>query len=310
MEGNKVENMSKSKTKIDQGLVLDFLKNDFAPDVQTIVPIKDGEISQAFFFSSGGRELVVRFNPRVKGFEKDKLARGRYNSSQIPIPETLRIGQIDNGLQYSITERAGGKLVDQFTKDEIRAFLPAMIECLDAIHAMPIGDTKFGDWDADGVAKFPTWHRFLEKHTEKFQDYLSKPNEGALLEPDVAETILARYQTLLDACPEERKLVHADFGFNNLLSDGQKITGVIDWELAKYGDFLYDVAWLGFFETEIDYPGIFKKHYQEKGVAITNFEERILCYQLKFGLGSLSFYSDSGQERSYTWAKERLLGLL
>ena len=41
-------------------------------------------------------------------------------------------------------------------------------------------------------------------------------------------------------------LLHGDYGFDNVLVDQGKISGVLDWANAKYGDFLYDVAWLDF----------------------------------------------------------------
>jgi aminoglycoside phosphotransferase (APT) family kinase protein len=36
--------------------------------------------------------------------------------------------------------------------------------------------------------------------------------------------------------------VHGDFGSNNVLADGEHITGVVDWSEAMIGDPLYDVA--------------------------------------------------------------------
>jgi len=95
-----------------------------------------------------------------------------------------------------------------------------------------------------------------------------------------------------------------------VFSDGKKITGIIDWELSKYGDFLYDVAWLSFWETEIDYAEIFFKHYQNIGVLVTNFRERLLCYRLHLGLSALKFLSDSHQKENYLWTKNRLFALL
>ena len=38
-------------------------------------------------------------------------------------------------------------------------------------------------------------------------------------------------------------LVHADYRTGNFLVDGDKITGVLDWEMVHLGDPLEDVAW-------------------------------------------------------------------
>lgn len=301
--------MSTLKTKIDNEAVLNFLKSDFSPDIQLLTPIKEGERSQAFSFLSKDSEFVIRVHSKKHGFEKDKYAHDHFNSKSIPIPKTFQIGRIRDKFYYSITEKVEGKIIDHFEKDEIRKFIPELINVLDSIHSFDIGETQFGDWGIDGKAPETSWKNYLIKLIEEFENYENKTPENTLLEPDVVQKILARYKQLIDHCSNIRHLVHGDYGFNNLLSDGEKITGVIDWELSKYGDFLYDVAWLSFWDTTIDYADIFCKHYQDKNVAVPNFHERILCYKLHFGLGALSFFSDSEQEKSYRWAKERLLKL-
>ena len=302
--------MSTLKTKIDNEIVLNFLKSNFAPDIQSLTAVEEGETSQAFSFSLKGDEFVIRVHSKKHGFEKDQYAHDHFNSRSIPIPKTFQIGQLSDKFYYSITQKAEGKTIDHFEKDEIRKFIPELINVLDSIHSFDIGNTQFGDWETDGKAPETSWKNYLLKLMEQFGDYENKTFENALLEPVVVQKILARYKQLVHFCPNIRYLVHGDYGFNNLLSDGKKITGVIDWELSKYGDFLYDVAWLSFWETSINYADIFWKHYQENNFPVSNFQERILCYKLHFGVGALSFFSDSEQEKSYKWTKKRLLRLL
>lgn len=317
--------MSTLKTKVDSEEVFDFLKKNFATDIPSLTPIKAGETSQAFLFSSKDGEFVVRVHSKKHGFEKDKYAYEHFGSEDIPVPKMLQMGQLNGQLYYAITEKAKGKIIDHFAKDEIRTFIPELIKTLDAIRNLDIKNTtQFGDWDSDGRASEVTWKDYLAKLIEDFSSYSERSEEkgsrsgsyndkraeGALLEKNIVEKILAHYKPLIDYCPNILHLVHGDVGFNNMFSDGNKITGVIDWELSKYGDFLYDVAWLSFWETEIDYAGIFLKHYEAEGVSVPNFRERMLCYKLHFGLGSLQFASDSGQEDTYRWTKDRLLSLL
>lgn len=302
--------MSTIKTKIDNEVVLNFLKSDFAPDIQSLTTIKEGETSQAFSFSSKDSEFIIRVNPKKHGFEKDKYAYEHFNSQKVPIPKTFQIGQLSDNFYYSITEKAMGKVIDHFEKEEIRRFIPELIAVLDSIHSFDIGETQFGDWEVDGKALETSWKNYLHKLIRRFEGYENKTPGSTLLEPAIVQKLVARYKELVDYCPNIRHLVHADYGFNNLLSDGKKITGVIDWELSKYGDFIYDIAWLSFWETAIDYADIFLKHYQKMNVSVPNFQERLLCYKLHFGLGALSFFSNSEQEKSYKQTKERLLGLL
>jgi Ser/Thr protein kinase RdoA (MazF antagonist) len=45
--------------------------------------------------------------------------------------------------------------------------------------------------------------------------------------------------------PEE-DVVHGDFHHENVLVEGERVTGVFDWEQATAGDWRYDVVWLAF----------------------------------------------------------------
>lgn len=303
--------MSTLKTKIDKKIVLKFLINNFASDIKVLNPIKGGEMSRAFSFSSKNNEFIIRVHPKKRGFEKDKYAYKHFNSEKIPIPKTFQIGRLNKTLYYSITEKVKGKITEHFTKDEIHKLIPQLIKTLDAIHNFDISNTNgFGEWDSNGKASDTNWKNFLLELIERFGSYKNKGRREVSLEEDVVNTILARFKQLIDYCPNLRHLIHGDYGSDNLLSDNNKITGVIDWELSRYGDFLYDVAWLDFWETKVDYADIFKKHYKSTDVSIPNFQERILCYKFHSGLGALGFFSASGQEKSYNWTKERLLKLV
>ncbi len=47
-----------------------------------------------------------------------------------------------------------------------------------------------------------------------------------------------------DRAPSRRTLVHGDFRMGNLMVDGERVTGVLDWELAHIGDPVEDLGWL------------------------------------------------------------------
>jgi aminoglycoside phosphotransferase (APT) family kinase protein len=47
-----------------------------------------------------------------------------------------------------------------------------------------------------------------------------------------------------DRPPARRTLVHGDFRMGNLMVDGDRVTGVLDWELAHIGDPVEDLGWL------------------------------------------------------------------
>ena len=39
-----------------------------------------------------------------------------------------------------------------------------------------------------------------------------------------------------------KQLIHGDLGSYNMIAVQERITGIIDWSLAMYGDHLYDIA--------------------------------------------------------------------
>ena len=47
-----------------------------------------------------------------------------------------------------------------------------------------------------------------------------------------------------DRPPSRRALVHGDFRMGNLMVDGERVTGVLDWELTHIGDPVEDLGWL------------------------------------------------------------------
>lgn len=75
-----------------------------------------------------------------------------------------------------------------------------------------------------------------------------------------AEATLQRWILNLPELLRDRPavLAHGDFGPANLLSDGGRITGVLDLELARLAHPLFDVAWWGWlvrFHTPKAFPG-------------------------------------------------------
>ena len=297
--------MSIAKTKIDKKEVYNFLLEKFSPDISNIKPIEVGETSRVFVFKSKKQNFIIRFNFKKLGFQKDEYAYKNFCSKVIPIPKTLQLGKFSNGVFYAITYKAKGKIVDDFVKKDIMKFMPSIVKTLNAIHNVKINSTKFGDWDDKGVAKYNSWQEYLEGLPDDFKVV----DDDIILEKSVVKKILKTYKTLIPFCPNTGHLVHGDFGFNNLLVHNGKVSGVIDWELAKYGDFLYDVAWLSFCGGSIDYASIFLQWYNDHGVEVLNFPERILCYKLHFGLWALDFYSRSKQKDKYERTKKRVLKL-
>lgn len=300
--------MSTLKTEIDNESVMKFLNNYHATPVTDLVKINGGELSQAFSYHTDSKDYVIRINIDSKGFFKDDYAFQHFASSNIPIPKTHALGVFNDNLHYSVTDRMPGKTLDQF--EESIMVIESVIEVLDAIHQTPVVGEKYGDWDASGEASHNTWREHLLALLDENQHDIDFKNYAEWFELPIIKELTYKYETLVDYCPESRRLLHADFESGNTFSDGHSITGVIDWANSKYGDPVFDIAWIGFWKEHIDYKRFFKKYLQDKGRDVKNYEERVLCYTLYFGIGALFFFSKSNQQGSYEWTKNRLLHLV
>lgn len=298
--------MSTVKTKINKDLVLDFLKENFDASITNIEFISGGESSQAFSFHSDKGNFVIRINSNKRSFEKDEYAFNTFASEKIPIPKIVRIGQIDEKYYFAISTLAIGKIINELTEEEYQETFPDLLRVLDEIHAIDISKySGYGSWDLNRIGKFQSW----KDSVLSVNEYPTKENlfEVSFLERAVWNKIFTHIQELVKFCPEEKWLVHGDYGHNNAISDGRKITGVLDWAESIYGDFIYDIAWLSFWNSK-EHAKQIDTYYSQK--EISNFAERLLCYKLCIGLSALSFFAYSEQKEKYESTKERIFNLL
>jgi len=313
-ENNEAETKSTHKTKVDQSSVLEHLQTLFQAGSADLHFISGGESSQAFSFATSGEDFIIRVNRHSsRGYKKDKDAFLRFHSPQIPIPEIVSIGQMSNGYHFVISKKAEGDTLRHLPTEEVQKTLPSLFEVLDAIHKVDIsGEKGYGKWRSDQGGENKSWREVILSVGKNIVDEKSGVSlfETTFLEKEVWDKVNNRLGTLLEYCPEERYLIHGDYGSDNVLAKEGKVTGVIDWEHSMYGDFLFDVAWLGFWKRDNNYEEVYQEFCKSINKELPNFNERILCYKLYIGLGSLSFYAYSNQKEKYESSKEKLLALL
>jgi hygromycin-B 4-O-kinase len=104
--------------------------------------------------------------------------------------------------------------------------------------------------------------------------------------------------------------VHGDFGSNNVLSDGQSITGIIDCSEAMVGDPLYDVANIFFWRTWLNCMDQLASFFEHTVAFTEDARTLLLCYQLHIGLREFYESSTQGNHSATAWAKARLKELL
>src|SRR5207302_3215091 len=127
---------------------------------------------------------------------------------------------------------------------------------------------------------------------------------------------LERIQQLVEWCPNERHLVHSDLLNFNVLVHDERVAGVIDWGSALYGDFVWDIAWLTFWQPwypawrDVDIADAARRHYAQIGLEVPLFDDRLHCYELCIALDGMKYQAFTNRPRDLEATGHRTLELL
>lgn len=283
------------------GKIEDYLSSRFS-DVGDFEALIEGEESQAFAFQGDGEELVARINKVRIGFDKDRYAHRHFSSKTLPVPEVTLIEPLED-MWVCISTRAKGQTLQAMAKDAGR-YAPIVATTMKTMASANVSQLSgFGPFDATGHAPFRHWREYLLaiEDTAHFDwSAVSKIAPFSRVQP-----LLLKVSALAPAIPDCGKLVHADFGSNNVLVQSGQITAVIDWSEAMLGDPLYDVANIFFWRTWLacmeEQAAFFERSdkYPELGT------DRLLCYLIRIGLQSAHDAASDGEADLVDWALTR-----
>lgn len=270
-----------------------LLRNELALDARDIEPLRPGAWSSAFGFRTGDGPFVLRVANQADDFARDAFAH-RFAGPALPIPKVTHTGTFGDAF-YAVSERMPGGFLDDLDGDGLRKTLPSLVETLEALRTADVSRSRgFGGWDEHGNGPFASWPAFLIKTLEDNPDYrggswrtkLENSPTGA----DAFDRDAARFRELAMRMPNIRHIVHCDLiNFNAFVQD-HRISGVIDWGCAIYGDFVYELAWFTFWHpwypqwSGISVTDSARIHFSDRGADLTFFDERLLCYQIHIGL--------------------------
>lgn len=259
--------------------------------------LTEGEESQVFAFDAGG-PFVLRINRDGKGFAKDRLMQLRFGAF-LPIPKVSLIAPLGDAVAC-ISSRVPGVTLQDLTADETRVVAPAVAEVMDAMAACDMqGFGGAGLFDAEGKGAFGTWGSFLS-------EIATRDWQGI---PDVTAA-LGAVQRFAETCPDHRKLVHGDFGSNNVLCDNGQITGVIDWSEAMSGDPLFDLANILFWRSWLSCMEVQASYFQQEKPPGPATAETLRIYSLRIALDTLWHAEQDKEADLADWTRSRLKELL
>ncbi len=301
----------------DADVVELFLDERFGDPVRDVAYLASGEWSRCFAFRLGDSHKVVRFGHHIEDFEKDRLA-AAHAGHDLPIPGVMEIGTFSDGF-YAISDRIFGTPLQSLDTEGWRAVLPAVFRTLDAVrHSDVSGSSGFGLWNGQGTGSHRTWREYLlsageDARGRRIDGWRERLRDSSIGESSFEESLSVLRQ-LVGSCPEKRHFVHCDLQLN-LFTSGSQVTGLIDWGCSLFGDFLYDHAYLAYWDfwypatTGIDFVAESARHLERVGADLENFEQRMRCYQIHIGLEGQAYTAFVGQWDELATITDRTLAI-
>lgn len=305
--------MTSFKMNMDAKRADEVLRKEFDPSVQNVAQIEMGELSRVFAFTTRGQEYIAHFRDSRDSMDKASYLYQAYGSL-LPIPRVVKIGGSE-GLFYSISERAAGKPISAFDAAEQEGIAADLARHFAVMGQIEVGAGQGFGWIApDGTAAGDSWRETLgsvfKEDQEGFYAGWTELYTDSFLEKSLFQEGVAAVRELTRYAPTVPQLVHGDFHLGNMLSDGSRVTGIVDWEMAMYGDFMFDLAGLHVWTPQLDFPGKVRREWQTQGTDIPFFDERLRCYQLYKTVDGLRFYAKQGIKPAYDYIRAKVTALL
>jgi hygromycin-B 4-O-kinase len=288
------------KPKISILNTQEFLSKKFDTSINELTALSKGSWSEAYSFQINNQKYVLRWANSSEGFAKDAFAHKYFTNDLLPIPEILEIGQALNS-HYAISKFVDGEFFETIDSKSLLGTTQSLQKMFATIRSTDLSHTKgYGNWDKDGNGKYKSWKEFLlgVKKTQTidfggiYADLQNSP-----LGTDVFDKLYNKLETLVDYCPDNRELIHSDLLNYNMFIKNNRISGVIDWQCALYGDALYDLAWFIFYApwykqfAETNLCNKLLEHYRSTVKNVEHLEQRLLSYQIHIGLDSMIYNS-------------------
>lgn len=257
-----------------------------------------------------GEEVIIRCHPKgVKNgyFYAESLAAKIALENGIPAYKTHCIHELEdeNDISYQVIEKLDGDTV-QFAlknnpeKEERLVF--EMGKTMAKLHKTKT--VGFGPFDNElaKLGKLVGRHSSLkESISAGLDENLERLVKYDALTLEMADKMKKLFEDndLLNS--DISVLVHNDFADWNLLTDGDSITGVIDWDECVAGNPIQEIAcWSTFFDPERIKP--FLEGYFSETKMYDNFEETFQLMRLRYTISKMAL-----RTKRYTYEKTEFL---
>ncbi|TMQ14141.1 MAG: phosphotransferase family protein [Deltaproteobacteria bacterium] len=233
--------------ELDAAKLSAYLDQQFGPGALTVSQFPGGHSNLTYLVRHGERELVLRrppFGSKVKtahdmGREFTVLTRLWPVYDRAPRPYAYEPTGEVLGAPFYLMERRRGVILRREVPAEVAGDLPRirricehLVDALVDLHAV--------DYSAAGLADFGKPVGYIERQVTGWSKrYVDSQTDDI---PSVNEAAAWLQSHIPPEGPPA--LIHNDFKFDNVIFDPslERITGVLDWEMATVGDPLMDLG--------------------------------------------------------------------
>jgi aminoglycoside phosphotransferase (APT) family kinase protein len=233
--------------ELDTGKLAAYLTHQFGPGDITIAQFPGGHSNLTYLVEHGDREYVLRrppFGSKVKsahdmGREHTVLDKLSAVYDRAPRPFAYEPTGDVLGAPFYLMQRRRGVILRKQLPAELAGDLPRvrrvcelLVDALVELHAV--------DYAAAGLGELGKPVGYIERQVTGWaRRYGDAQTDDIPAVTEVAAWLAAQLPP--DGAPA---LIHNDFKFDNVIFDPgfERITGVLDWEMATVGDPLMDLG--------------------------------------------------------------------
>lgn len=253
-----------------------------------------------------GKEVIVRCHPKgIKNgyFYAETEAAKRAKASGLPSYDTLAVHDYESGddFAFQVIEKLSGtaikKWLEQHPDDEAK-LLPQIGKMMARLHQIEVDG--FGAFDNEKaktgelVGLHATLGDAVRAGLPFNLDVLTKEGVLTAEQSQAVTKLFGDNNPLLST--DRAVLVHNDFADWNLLTDGNDVTGILDWDECVGGIPESDIAcWSTFFDPA-RMKG-FLDGYWQVAKKPTDFDEKFELMRLRYVLSKMTL-----RIRRYTWS--------
>lgn len=296
--------------RVNESLVNDKLATIVPLDLDAQVNLGNVNSVRAGTLESG-KNVIIRCHPkgiRNGYFHSESLVALKAKQTGLPSYSTLAVHDYQGGndFAYHVVDKLPGvaikKWIEAHREDESN-LLPQIGRVMAELHKIPVNG--FGPFDNERakagelVGIHDTFAKSVQAGLGFNLEVLKNENILSENQTDAISRLFSDDNPLLAV--HGGVLVHNDFADWNLLTDGNDVTGILDWDESVASDPVSDIAcWSTFFEPER--LNAFLDGYWQATEKPTDFDEKFELLRLRYVLSKMTL-----RLRRYTWEPTEIM---